>query len=423
MNNPHSLPDSGTPRTEGGFLFDDWNLTEEKGLTESGILLDGKIIARMPDLGSVSIAQSLEKPKFPSFWGKACASVLSAFQGTPSNVADRERFFYRMTAFGGVILLVGAGILFFDQGKDKQTENVSSVAEILAKNTEITTIEPFAVISETAFSPISQPESGNAMSSIVSNSTIPVAPVESIAAVSPSSPWDRPVADSHLPWAVTPSQPDPFQPIEVAAIDTIPPMPSETVVMSPMTPITATPMPISPPHSMAISPFEMQMIAQSNVPHPPVGPPPHVQHVQPNHPAVPPGMMPMQERLQYIASTAPPQIPHWHPSAQQQQFSPPVHGHVVPTHNPHGQSMQHPQYVIPPGYMLSSNQRAHNQIPPQQMPQSTPIPSGVSTLPAQGGQHMHPHGMPMQHMQPHGTPMQRPPNNFYNPPPPTSRWM
>jgi len=404
MNTPHSLPDSSTPKAEDGFSFDAWNLTEEKGLTESAALFDGKIIARMPDLGSEGIAKNITKPKFPSFWGQVSASTLSFIQGgNAANAVARQQFFHRVTAFGGIVLLIGVGILFFDQSRERQTENVTSIAEILAENAASSTIGSFAAISESAFSPILQSESENTISSIVSNSTIPVAPVESVAAVSPSSPWDRPAADLHSAWAVTPaSQPEnPFQPIEVAAIDAVPVMPSETVVMSPMTPIATASVPVLP-HEMAVSPFEIQMIAQSSMPHPPAG-----AHIQPNHSAVPPGMMPMHERLQYMSNTAPQQIPHWHPSAQQ-QLSPPVHGHVVPVNNPHGQSRQNPQYVVPPSYMLPHSQRGNNQV----IPQGVPIPSGVSTLSPQGGQHMQPHGMPTQ----------RPPNNFYTPPP-TSRWM
>jgi len=479
MNRPHHpLPDSSTPNTESNFLFDDWDLAEEKSPIGSAALFDGKIIARMPDLGSASIANNIGKPKFPSFWGGICTSVCSAIQGggiqgratqgkdiqggaggKPANAIARQQFFHRVTAFGGVILLIGAGILFFDHrpfdyGKERVTENAINIAESWAGNAESSITESLADISDSAFSPILQSESGNTLSSTFSSSTIPVAPVESVTAVSPLSPWDR-LTESHAPWGIASSASnqsgDPFQPIEVAvadvtAVDMGPPMPPDTVVMSPMTPIAPPPaaptampptaMPIAP-HEMQVSPFETQFLAQSNTPHTPigthVGAPVQQNHPTVNHPTVPPGILPMQERLQHMSNVAAPQqippqqIPHWHPSAQQ-QFPPPVHGHVAPMHNnPHGQfRQQHPQYVVPPSYMLSHSQRAHSQA----VPQNTPIPSAVSTLPSQGGQHMQSHGIPAHSMPMHGVPMQSPlpnnnnnlHNNFHNIPP-TSRWM
>ena len=462
MNSPdYSVPDSGVPRTETDFLFDDWDLSEEKSPLGGATLFDGKIIARMPDLGSTSIVKSIEKPKFPSFWGKIGMSVFSVFHGRKSaGVAAGQQFFHRVTTFGGILLLIGVGVLLFDhgvfdQGKEGETDN-AALAEIFAGNAESATAS-FAAVPESAFSSIMPPQSGNAMSAIASGSAIPVAPVESVAAVSPASPWDRPAADSHTSWDAAQSQsvqsqPDNlFLPIEVAVANPVPPVSPTTVTMSPMTPITApvvaTPAvstPIVSPVSPPVSPHEIQLLAQSNAPphiassvsHPSVGTP-----FPPSHPSVPLGVMPMQERLQYMSNTAPQhsapnaapqhsvpntvsqQIPPWHPSAQQQQFPPSVHGQqAVPMNNPHGQFGQNSQYVVPPSYMLSQSQRAHGQAAPQNtpmhsvaphnvapqytqfpgiVPQNSPIPSAASTLPVQGGSPPPSHGVPM-----HGIPTQ-----------------
>jgi len=403
MNDPHSLPDNGTTKTEGGFLFDDWDLSEGNNPTESITPFDGKIIARMPDLGSESIAKNIGKPKFPTFWGQACASVLSVLQrGTIANIETEQRFFHRVTVFGGIVLLCGIGILLISSGKDSQVENAIDLAQILAEKTEFAATESVVFVAESAFSPILQPEPSSAVSSIASNSTIPVAPVESVAAVSPPeqvSPWSRPAADSYSPWEVTSKQPEnSFHPIGVVSDNTAPVSQPEIVAMSPMTPIAATSMPVSP-HEMSATPFGQQLVAQSNPPYyPPVG-----TQIQPSQPVVPPGMIPTHGRQENALGGAPQQSPQWHPSAPQ-RFPTTTPGHAVPINNPQGQFGQQSQHVAPPGYMLPNNHTT---------PAGTPIPSGISTLPQQGGQQI----------QPHGTPVPRPPNDFYNNPPPTSRWM
>ena len=423
MNAPQSLLDSSTPKAESGFLFDDWDMLEEKSPTETVALFDGKIIARMPDLGSESIVKNIEKPKFPTFWGQVCDSTLAAFQGKVSaSTETHQRLFHRVTAVGGIVLLCGILVLFVGTEKDKTTENTIDTSEILTRNTETAPVVSKTFVTESAFSPIMQSGAGNVMSDTVSQAAIPVASVESVAAVSPPSPWDRPATDSHISHSqgtVSPRQPaNPFQPLDVAVASPAPATLSETVVMTPMAPIAANSMPISP-HEMPVSPFEMQLVAQSNVPpHPPVS-----TYVQPSQPPVPPGMASVHGRQENMPMGASQQSTYLHPSAPQ-QYVPAAHRHsYVPEqtmqgNNPHSQFGQHtPQYVVPPGYMLP---------PSQQPPQTVPIPSGVSTLTPQGGYHAQPqhgmHGMPGQYMQPLGVPMQSPPSDFFNAPP-NSRWM
>ena len=404
MNDSHSLPDSSTPKAANGFLFDDWDLPEEKNPTDGTILFDGKIIARMPDLGSESTVKNIEKPKFPSFWRQMYSSVFSVVQRrTSANTGTQQRFFHRVTTFGGVVLLCGVGILLIGTDKDRQTENAPDLAEILAENTIPSGTEPSVFVAESAFLPILQSESRNVMSGVAPHSVIPVAPRENVTAVSPPSPWDRPASDSHSPWERQPE--NQLQPVEPTAIAS-PAMPRETVAMSPMAPIGTASMPVSP-HELPISPFEMQLVAQSNVP----------SHSH-SGASIPPGMMPMQERQGNMSGIAPqPNTQRQH--SMPQQFPTNGHGHTISGNNPRGQ-VTPPQYVVPPGYMLPPHQTA---------PQNMPIPSGVSTLTPQGGQHiqqhgnMQQHGIPIQPMHPQGAPAPSIPGDFhfYNAPPPTPR--
>jgi len=447
MNDPHSATDNGISKTEGGFLFDDWT-TEDKGLTDSTTLFDGKIIARMPDLGSESsVIKTIEKPQFPSFWMQVRTAAASVFQdGTSDDPIMRKRFFQRVTTLGGIVLLCGFGILFVGTGNEDPADGAAGVAE----KTKSFSTGQGTFVSESPFSPVVQtpigrdhfvrPEPSNVMPGVASPSAIPVAPVESVVAVSPqASPWDRPATNSFSPWETPPSSPaNPFQPMDAAAIHTASPratsphttslVPSDTVVMSPMTPIHTAVMPVSP-HEMPVSRHETQLIAQSNHPTLPHGMVP-MQGRQDNMPGNMPGNMQgnmqgnmsgnMQQGIGVVPQHHPQYHPQWQTPAPHQSVptmhAPPVYGTGVPMNQ--GQfGPQSQQYVMPPGYMVPSH---------QMVPVSTPIPSGVSTLPPQGGpQHMQPYGMPVQH-QPLGTPpMQRPPSDFYsNPPqPPTSRWM
>jgi len=402
MNDSHSQPDNSTPKVENGFLFEDWNLPEEKNPIDRAILFDGKIIARMPDLGSESVVKNIEKPKFPSFWGQMYSSVLSVIQRkTSANTGTPQRFFHRVTSLGGIVLLCGVGIHLISTGKNEQTENAPNIAEILAGSTVSSSVsEPGVSVAKSAFSPVLQSESRNIMSGVASNSAIPVAPVESITAVSPPSPWDRPASDSHSPWGR--QSENLFQPVEVAAVNAVPTMPHGTVPMAPMVPLGEALMPVSP-HELPISPFERQLVAQSAPTYSPASP-------SAGSPStIPPGMMPMQERQGNVAGIAPQQNTQWQHSAPQ-QFPPNTHGLVASGNNSRGQITPHTQYVVPPGYMLP---------PHQVVPQNMPIPSGVSTLPPQGGQTMQPHGMPMQYPHPQGAPAPGNPSDFhfYNVPP------
>jgi len=449
MNDPHSLPDSGISKTDGTFLFSDWDLSGEKSPADSATLFDGKIIARMPDLGSETIVKTLSKtietPRSPSFGEQVRASMVSVLKGgmtgdTPANPVARQQFFHRVTAIGAVVLLCGFGILFF--GTDNDPSPDKAVDE--TKLTKSSVVERNPSGQESAFSSLLPAESGFVMPGVPSHSAIPVAPIERVAAVSPPvSPWDRPAANSFSPWDTPPSQPgnpNPFQPIEVAPA---PPVPPGSVVMSPMTPIGAAAVPTSmvPNSTMPTATMPTAMMQTSTMPVSPHEMPvsPHeVPLVASNYPTMPSGMMPMQGRQENAPGGIPPHNtavpPQYPPSAHAVSTVPghptqgyPIQGHPmygpgVPNNNPqHGHyGQQSQQYAFPPGYIAPNNHFAP--------PAGTPIPSGVSTLPPQGGQYVPPHGMPMQNMQPLGTPpMTRPPSDFYYTPPynppPTSRLM
>ena len=396
MNDSYSASDNDTPKKESGFLFDDWDLPEEKSPTESVTSFDGKIIARMPDLGSESIAPKMEPSTLPAIGGQMHSPVSSLIHTSGSASAPtRQRLFQRVSIFGGVLLLCGMGILLLHPDENGQHQSTIDLAETLANTVVSLPGESVAIIGESAFLPIVPQESGNVMSGFTGNPAIPVAPVEKVAVASPPSPWDRPAVDAHSSWETprAPEPPNPFLPIGGPAIDPVPTMPSETVPMSPMTPLgtpsMGTPSMVVSPYEMQVSPFETQRLTQSNTPtypHPPVG-----THVPPTtHSTIPPGMMPMRERQVNAPTTgvAPQQNTQWNPSAAQ-QVSSNTPGYATSSGN-HGQVSPHTQYVVPPGYMLPTQQ-----IVPQAVPQHIPIPSGISTLPTHGGQPVMPNGVPV----------------------------
>ena len=393
MNDLPPSPDNGEQKTKDHFLLDGWCLSDEKSPTESAALFDRKIIARMPDLGSESIIKSIEKPKFPLFWGRMYSSVLLIIQKNIADTKIRQRFFHYVTTIGGVVLLCGLGILLLIPRETGQTKNAPTRTGTLAENTDFLekSMVPFA---ESAFSPILPQESGGLVSGVGSNTVIPVAPIENIVAVSPPSPWDRPVADSHSPWEK--QSENAFQPVNTANITNAvpvaatPAVPSGTVAMSPMTPMSTAPFQVSP-YEVPVSPYGTQRVAQSNMPSSTA----HVgDSVPPQYPAGMQGMTPQQPT-------------HWQTSAPHQSPSN-AHGYATTSHHSRNQISPHTQYVVPPGYMLPSSQVAQ---------QNLPIPSGVSTLPAQGGQPIQTHSMPVQNIQPQGTPPPSVPAYYYNTPP------
>jgi len=382
MSDPLSQPDHGTQATANGFLFDDWNPTEMSP-TEDAAPFDGKIIARMPDLGSNGFDKNIEKTTFPSFWDRTRLSFATVIQGRTfesvrSFMGTRQQFFHRVTAFGSVILLCGIGILFLDQNRDEPIENSINIVNILTENTESPGIGTVALSqNESAFSPVVLPEANNTPSD--SGVSIPVADfvaVQNSVASAPEpidSVGNRPTANSYSPWDVVPKHVESFSPSPdaVAVASPIPPSSPVTVAMAPMTPVPV------PSMSMPVSPYERQLVARSNTPiRPPVDP-----FIQASNSQVP-GMMPMHERLENMTNASPQEAqrsasasPPYPPLVAVQGGMPVnIQGHG---NNPHGQYGQH---------SLSN----------------VPIPSGVSTLPPQNGYYAQPY------TQPHTTPMHNP---------------
>ena len=454
MNDPYSsLPDNDVVERISGFISDDWNRSDEKSATESTCLFDGKIIVRMPDLGSLGIARSIQKPKSPSFWGQAYMTALSVFRWHSyanverhANVEKRQRFFRFLTTFGGIVLLCGIGILFIGKAKDSSAEHVDDAVEIMVNNTRAVNNTNAPVVestvavekpagrpeveaaappkrsprpaatppteepsTETAAQPPAPPAPTTATANVTATPAPPAASAEEGVATANShrsaTPWDRPAADAFAVLGTAPPRsenpppainniaanvsavPPTTAPNMVArgvpVMETAPVTHAATVPMTPMTPINAASAPISPYEMPPVSPFELQMIAQSNAHHSPVAP-----HVQPNFHAVQPGVAIYQNT--HGQALPQPQLP---PPAYGQGA--PVH-YGVPTNHQPGQYGQQNAYAVPSGYVVPNYQT---------MPPSAPIPSGVSTLPFQTGQNMQPHGAPTQ-----------PPNNFYNPP-------
>ena len=379
MSNPHSLSDHTTPTTEGTFLFNDWELYGKRP-TEDIAPFDGKIIARMPDLGAESFVKSIDRQKFPSPWEQMVSPVLSVFQRVAaSSPVARQKFFHRLTTVGCVVLLCGIGILLLERG-NKPEENVPLIAELDVSGSIETTTTPPTLITgiglsenELAFAPIVPTWSSDSPPDVAHPSAIPAVSIESHAAVpntaahppeSVGSVWERPVADSYSPFGSAPRQPEnPLPPSAFANTSAAP----ATVAMTPMIDMANVP----------ISPYEHQLLAQSNLPTQlPLDP-----FVQVND-YVGPGMMPMQDRIDNVPGMATTQN-------TRQGVSSPFYPSYVPA-----SAMQdmHSPY----------NQR--NLYAPQP---GMPIPSGPSTLQSQGSGY---YGQPQNASAP------RQPSDFYGTP-------
>jgi hypothetical protein len=345
MSDLHPSSDNTAQAASSGFLFHDWNLSD-KGTTTEISQFDGKIIARMPDLGSECLSKNIEITKSSSFWNKMGASIASMIQGTP---ATRQHFLRHCTAVGSVVLLCGMGFLLLER-KSEPTEIVSDITENVSTSTEMPLIESVVVVGESEkFSPVMPP------GDIISPPVIPGGPIDVSVAMPP------PVNDStYSPWGVAARQPESQIPESAP--------PPVAVAMAPMVDMSA-PMPVSP--------YEQQLYAQP-------------------HAHVPPSNMPPNMPLDPFAQTntgvtqgvAPPQN-------VQRPISPPLH----------------PQYVPQSAVQNVYGQPGH---PNPHVPPNTPIPSGVSTLPQQGGY------PPPHHSS--GVPLHAPrqSNDFYYAPPSSS---
>ena len=353
---PH--PDNTTQAAENCFLFSDWELPQQGTFSETPPF-DGKIIARMPDLGADCFTKNIETSNFSSYWTQVIAHAssviqekITAFKNAPPSV--RQQFFHRLTMFGCVVLLCGVVFLLFERG-NKTPENPIDIADTVSENVEPpVTSEPAVVIRETSpFVPIFQPEP-NVMPSVAVD-TVPPTAVDLL--VQTDSVWNRTPSNPHSPWEHAPRQP-------------APPVPPAAVAMTPMIDM-----------SMQISPHEQQLLAQSN---PPVQPPfdPFLQTPAPTGPIVP-GMVPTHARQ----DSAPPMMP----MHTQQNNAPPG----IATSQGARQSVSpplHPQYMPPSA--VPNMHLPYTQQYPQTAPPNMPIPSGVSTLSPQGAHYpQQPHGI------------------------------
>jgi len=349
---------------EHGTFSSDWVLPEISPVGEN-VPFDGKIIARMPDLGNHYESNTLERSKSAPFWTQTVIPVFSMIQAKATALLNappdaRQQFFFRLTSFGCVVLLCGIVLLFLERGERKRAKPDLNTAESVLESPEpLVNNAPVIFSDASPVVPVFQPELPNALP-----------PVASEYSSHTDSIWDRPPAHAFSLWEPVPVQPeDPFS---------TPAAPSVAVPMQPMVDMSANAVP-----------FDHQFLAQSPPPvHTPAGQPadPFVQTPgQPGH--VVSGMTPMQGRQEQSA----PGIATSQ-GARQHAASPPLHPQYMPTTAVQG---VHPPY---------------RQQHPQASPPSVPIPSGVSTLPVQTGQY------PPQPAHGIASP-QHPAANFYNTPP------
>ena len=355
MSHPHSPPDDAAQVTENGFHFLDWT-PSEKNSAENQHLFDGKIIARMPDLGSECSAKGDEKSRNRFHWGKIGSSISSSIQGPafPTS-ATRSQLFHRITAFGCVVIFCGLILLLREPG-DKSTENAPDITEIVVENVKIPITEFGGVGEVMVLAPAVQPEPTTRIPDFTAPPAIPVASAENLTMASVAdtdqpnhvqSVWNRPTSDSYSPWHVTQRQPE-SPSAKVASLEPsqsspqAQTIPSSTVAMVPMVDL-----------SMPVSPYEQQLLAQSN-------PPPVQAPVDPfmqlnNHTGS--GMMPTQNQWANAPEVA--------ARPNDQRVPPPPYPQHLSPLAPQGMPTQHP----------------YDQVPPP----NVPIPSGISTLPSQGG--------------------------------------
>jgi len=378
MSDPH--PTSGnTARAEtSGFLFHDWDSSEKSTTTENPPF-DGKIIARMPDLGSESWTKNIEEshsPSFwtPSFWEKIGASLSSMIQGTSATRQQYfHHYFHHCTAVGCVVLLCGIGFLFFER-ESKPTKNVLDIAESVLNSTATPMTESVAIVGDSGkFSAIMQPAIMQPAivqpGGIIAPPTMPGAPIDGIATM-PSPAMPPPAVPSpannstYSPWDVAarqPESPTPEAPIQTETIP-VPAAPYAAVAMTPMIDMS-TPMPVSP--------HEQQLYAQPNR---------QVDPFAQTNTGVVSETMPMHARQENASGVMPAQN-------VQRPVSPPLY----------------PQYAPPAAMQNMYGQQGHAN--PHVVPPSPPIPSGVSTLSPQGS-------YPPQH---------QPRDFYYAPPTPSYR--
>ncbi|GHT41645.1 hypothetical protein FACS189443_3700 [Planctomycetales bacterium] len=409
--------------------FEEWNLQDGDGTEQEHFaVLDGKIIARMPDLGNAlsvkTSADSLRETSDtesdePSAWEllkKAIAVALKRRQKTNTAVVrpnantehtvsgakvSRHLFFSRVMAVGLVVLICGAGILFLDKRdgvkKDSLVDNVLN--ETLKQAAPAPTgseIKP-----KVAAAPVVVPTA----SKPVTNEK-PVAAQASVAQQKPADPNKNVAVASVNP--VSASQPAENKPAgeqQVAANI------SENKNIEVITTASSSPWDRSP-----VNPYEAPTQANTVVMQPIQSPANGYQQQQEvgfgNSASTLGAMIPTHGRLENAVAVASTTTP---PQGQPQQTYPPVY-QAPPVYNnypapqsydaPQGYSASQNNYPAPSSYPQTANptpvQQPNNWQPNQTsqtsqppvsagyyqnqtvQPFGTPIPSGQSNLPADG---------------------------------------
>ena len=336
--------------SENRTLFSDWELPE-KLPAEPYTPLDGKIIARMPDLGGDSFIKNIGYPSMTSpcptpVWKKTWMSLTTTIQqNIPKTLytADgtRQRFFLRLTAFGSAVLLCGIVMLFLENNNDT-LEHVHTAQPAATRGVkpeqQSAPNEPLVILCETSgHVPVFQPIPGQPMPGSVNDA---FSPVDNTALVQSESVWDRSSSVSYSPWDASSRQPDAPAVASHSVAQSAP-----HVVMTPMVDM-----------SMQISPYEQQLLAQAQQQAQPVSLPHH---------QIDPFVQAAGHVVSGQAGTSIPEAVSTHNSRR--AVSPPLHPQYVPASAMHG---------VHPGSV-------HPNVP--LVPSHSPIPSGTSTLPVQGG--------------------------------------
>jgi hypothetical protein len=379
MSEHPSLKDIRIPIETGSFVAD-WELSE-KNFAEDSAVFDGKIIARMPDLGSSNFVKGINPSKKIAFGQTLYKTAVTLFQKNKILNAgkiffprgNRRQFFHYVAVFGIAVFLCGIGILFFDKTPKDVPEVVQTATEPKEESEKPAAHASMNPALLDSFEPVIPPPELTAvppMSAVPSVQETGLISSPTPAATSANSPWDRPAANFYSPWdaahqpAANPNADVPNPPSAINGQ-------AATVAMAPMTPLV-----------QSVSPYEQQPMDQQT---PPARPPVETYAGQYN-PKIQ-GMMPMHERLENVMNHPPQNTqPPYHVQAGNARTG----SYAQQSAGQHGQYGQYSPYANQPAYPPQSN---------------TPIPAGRSTLPPQGY---------------YPVPAQNPPNSFYGTAPPTT---
>ncbi|MDR3234836.1 MAG: hypothetical protein LBT46_14450 [Planctomycetaceae bacterium] len=122
--------------------FEEWNFQDEN-VSGNHTVLDGKIIARMPDLGaapSISQINDDDEPSVAELFRKAFAAALRGKKKKIPAASERQ-LYRRLSAAGIAVLICGAGLLFLEKSESAKDVSASTAAieesSVLAAETAV----------------------------------------------------------------------------------------------------------------------------------------------------------------------------------------------------------------------------------------------------------------------------------------------